>query len=199
MNTKAFTLIELLIVVAIIGILASIAVPNFINAQVRAKTARAQADLRTISNAMLAYQLDENHYPPMSDNGAFYRHYRASNYLTTPVSYLSTLPQEPFIDRDDAAFSVDQDLGNRYHYHNIPILLADNDMQDIPVSQEDLMSFGAWRLISNGPDYKFQGYTLYEPTNGVASSGDIALSARGANQQLDKVVTTPVGSSTFRQ
>ena len=45
----AFTLIELLIVVAIIAILAAIAVPNFLEAQVRAKISRAKADMRSLA------------------------------------------------------------------------------------------------------------------------------------------------------
>ena len=52
MKTAAFTLIELLIVVAIIGILAAIAVPNFLNAQARAKIARSYADIKSISTAL---------------------------------------------------------------------------------------------------------------------------------------------------
>jgi prepilin-type N-terminal cleavage/methylation domain-containing protein len=60
---RAFTLIELLIVVAIIAILAAIAVPNFLEAQVRAKASRAKSDLRTLVTAAETYVIDNNKYP----------------------------------------------------------------------------------------------------------------------------------------
>ncbi|HUT24281.1 MAG TPA: prepilin-type N-terminal cleavage/methylation domain-containing protein, partial [Sumerlaeia bacterium] len=55
-----FTLIELLIVVAIIAILAAIAVPNFLEAQVRSMVSRVRADLRSLATAQEAYFTDWN-------------------------------------------------------------------------------------------------------------------------------------------
>src|SRR6056297_1747090 len=62
-NHRAFTLIELLIVVAIIAILAAIAVPNFLEAQIRSKIARVKSDTRTVATAMESYAVDNNRYP----------------------------------------------------------------------------------------------------------------------------------------
>ncbi len=60
---KGFTLIELLIVVAIIAILAAIAVPNFLEAQVRAKVSRVKNDHRSYATAIETYYVDNNQYP----------------------------------------------------------------------------------------------------------------------------------------
>jgi prepilin-type N-terminal cleavage/methylation domain-containing protein len=60
---KGFTLIELLIVVAIIAILAAIAVPNFLEAQVRSKVSRCKADMRSFATGIESYYVDNNTYP----------------------------------------------------------------------------------------------------------------------------------------
>jgi type IV pilus assembly protein PilA len=59
---KGFTLIELMIVVAIVGILAAIAIPNFIGMQKKAKTTEAKSNLGQIWTLQEAYRAENDTY-----------------------------------------------------------------------------------------------------------------------------------------
>lgn len=100
---KAFTLIELLIVVAIIAILAAIAVPNFLEAQTRAKVSRTKADMRTQATGMEAYVVDHNAYPPCHSfaipvaNDGDPAQNTVLERLSTPVAYITAAAvRDPF-------------------------------------------------------------------------------------------------------
>lgn len=85
-NRKGFTLVELLVVVAIIGILATITVPKFTGASESARGAKMQADLRTLDSAIAIAMA--NGYTPAA----------TAMTATTPalvVANLSSVPQSP--------------------------------------------------------------------------------------------------------
>ena len=62
LKKRGFTLIELMIVVAIIGILAAIAIPNFIKFQARSKQSEAKANLKSMFTAEKAYFQEKDRY-----------------------------------------------------------------------------------------------------------------------------------------
>lgn len=61
-NRKGFTLVELMIVVAIIGILAAIAIPNFLMFRLKAKTSEAKSNLGAIRSTEVAYYAEWNYF-----------------------------------------------------------------------------------------------------------------------------------------
>lgn len=178
MKKSAFTLIELLIVVAIIGILAAIAVPNFLNAQTRAKISRVQADQNAYSTAMDMYNLDHgNQYPVASEIWQ----------LTSPVSYIAGLNPDPF------APAVEGRFGFIHPYD--PFYFITTQPKPSELNANLLGDFNIWtgypnQWVGGGNDQSFAGrvrYQIrsigpnksneygmrYDSTNGLVSNGDI--------------------------
>jgi prepilin-type N-terminal cleavage/methylation domain-containing protein len=167
-----FTLIELLIVIAIILILISIALPNFLEAQIRARVTRAKSELRSLHVAMDSYYLDFKIYPPESERNTDSWNHRGFFWLTTPIAYIRHIPQDPF-----TAFGADESEGRTY------ITFESGGLE--PGTGICPMCMVTWMMFSNGPDAvqeingdnpTYYGGSIvmnYSPTNGTTSSGSI--------------------------
>ncbi len=185
MNKQAFTLIELLIVVAIIGVLAAIAVPNFLNAQIRAKVARVVSEEKSVRDAYTQYFMDRNAWPPHLD-GDDAQH----RYVTTPIAYLTTSIFCPFLN-SHAGRELTQWQYFKGQYHTEPgYFWHDNQWPGLARNDPGFWAQQrnmAYFIISIGPDIDYDAPEgcatcvagLYNPSNGVGSSGDILLPING--------------------
>lgn len=188
MNRGAFTLIELLIVVAIIGILAAIAVPNFINAQIRAKVAATVSNQKAVATALEMYRTDHNSYVPMYSYGGAtnWNEYASYNSLTTPINYLSSTSAvfDPFANvqhKYDQANTYDQ----KFEY------TPRKQGQGTKVPAFEGLLADIYFLEGVGPDgvdsipgstnypSRANRFAPYEASNGLRSEGDI-FTAGGA-------------------
>ena len=177
-SPSAFTLIELLIVVAIIAILAAIALPNFLEAQTRSKVSRVMADERSIALALDMYYIDNNTFP-LTDLGDFvaptdlyYHKLRAWVAISSPVAYITTGklidPFRPSELRGDPAGFIQIGTGHSTVVGQSGFSLA--------------FPRDVYALVSAGPDYlddtaisayPFTYGLAYDSTNGTRSRGDV--------------------------
>jgi len=169
---RAFTLIELLIVVAIIAILAAIAVPNFLEAQVRAKVSRVKNDQRAYATGLEAYLVDNNKYPGDQDNNPFHPTERGLYRLTTPVAYITTLFSDPFSPPFNSADPNAPDVAGFY----VMASGSDNVAALLPSQNYVLISLGPDQSDSSDEQDRFPSVCdlgMYDPTNGTTSAGDV--------------------------
>ena len=185
MRQSAFTLIELLVVIAIISILAAIALPNFLEAQTRAKVSRVKADMRILATGIEAYRVDHNRYPPCCGVGIYFTFgYSNPNHqrlipITSPVAYLTSIPTDPFPTHATAVGGAEPNLADYTTYDYV-------DAHNIRGWGSGISSGGDWRVASPGPDRRqaFGGMPAslpwdswsgvdYDATNGTLSTGDI--------------------------
>ena len=89
---RAFTLIEMLIVIVIIGLLARAIIPRLTSARARANDTARKADLRQIATALTMYQMDKSNYP---DGNAVSWETNSNSMKNLLKSYISTIPTDP--------------------------------------------------------------------------------------------------------
>jgi len=208
-----FTVIELLIVIVIISIIAAIAVPNLMSANIRAQVSGVKADMGSIAIALEDYKVDYREYPKdprfsrpstsyasdvIAEPGQAFDGKNGSDddndaiglgYLVYPEAgaeprYLKRIAGDPFNNNGEEDWDGSSGAHN-HHYLYYTGEWSDSGPVDC-TSSDDPPKY--WALVSYGPDKDLDianygqakaavdsGTNLYDPDNGITSSGDVVI------------------------
>lgn len=93
---EGFTLVELMVVIVIIGLLATVVMTNVLPSQDRAMATKARADIATLEQAMEMYRLDNLSYPSGSLDALAKPPAGAASARYRPGGYIKSLPTDPW-------------------------------------------------------------------------------------------------------
>lgn len=96
-SERGFTLVELMVVIVIIGLLATVVMVNVMPSQDKAMATKAKADIATLEQAMEMYRLDNLTYPSGSDGlNALVSPPAGQSGSSRPGGYVRRLPEDPW-------------------------------------------------------------------------------------------------------
>ncbi len=176
MARKAFTLVELLVVISIIGLLSTIAVASLSSAQMNARNAKRKADLTQISKALELYRADNGAFPVAGGwrgNCSAYGGYPDTDpgsWIPGLVSggYMARLPRDP------RSSQANQNYSDVY---------CKNNPQN-----------NCYLYISNGTDYTLLAYCT--PEGALSASDPFYCSINAACSVREWRVVSEVNATT---
>ncbi|MCA9412010.1 MAG: prepilin-type N-terminal cleavage/methylation domain-containing protein [Candidatus Omnitrophica bacterium] len=208
-KSSGFTLIELLIVIAIILILIAIALPNFLEAQIRAKVTKSQGEIRSLGIAIESFRIDHNEmlvdFWDEGDPTALER-LRRWNFcsptnladeirnqrcilgnLTTPAAYITSIPTDPFSGTiTDTSDRLTLALDGTYFYGDNESGIPGEDHGLGGLTKQRAWFFGLrplgedeWALMGWGPDSRIEELDGNERFRGLPYSPTNGTRSRG--------------------
>ena len=177
-----FTTIELLVVILIISILATIVIQNYVTAKIKTSISISRSDLNSIAKAIESYRLVNDNvplvFPGISINYVYcVEHSFNMKPLTFPIAYIDKIPSDPFCDTYKKSSNINDFFGFPTAWYNYS---GKRSNQPDP-------NFGVWYIWGNGPDGTRQTYPMkpYSITNGIISIGDIAMAEKQGFNEND--------------
>jgi type II secretory pathway pseudopilin PulG len=179
--SRGFTMLELTLVGIIITILIAIALPNFLEAQIRANVTAANTDMALLSQALEEYFIEYRAYPPnrveklpdggLTGDGDPETRGLGLVALTTPTPFVGRLPED--------RFGPQQTTYQRYDYVNFL------DWRGETLTRRYFADEGTCAYVlasvapNDEPELKVGQFPpealVYSPTNGVVSEGDLYM------------------------